>query len=186
MLDGEWFLLKIGFVFLGLLFTGTACRMNIKYFKSKRRWRTAGCCTGGNFYMAKRTKKPNIYQIHQSRHFESQQRAGSLKTRFPGVTGIIVCRTVTPDQAWKGQAKTYNYEYGPENKAFFQYGCHYRDCVGGYLDLDREIAELVSAGATTHQSKQICDGWEAEDRINKNKCLLRNEYSIAITYAHTP
>lgn len=135
--------------------------------------------------MAKKTKKPSLSQTLSVRHWEGMQRAQLVKDRYPQVSSIEIERITIPEAKWMGEPVTTTDYFNPESRAFFQYPCRYRDCVGGYLNLDMQISELVKRFGEQFSDKSLCDGWQDEERINRHKCLLETKFRIKVSYVET-
>lgn len=132
--------------------------------------------------MPRKQKRPNVYQTLNIRHWEAKQHAMLIRDKFPNILSIEIERTTVPEMHWMGEPETTVERFSPDQRAFFQYPCRFRDCVGGYLNLANEVSDLVLSGGPELRGKAHCDGWQDEQRINKHQCLLKTEYRIAVKY----
>ena len=108
----------------------------------------------------------------------------AIRDSFPGVEAVRINLTFDdPEKVGKPQPKQLT--FGPEQKAFFDIACPFRECVRGGFDLGPAVRDVVRAQATSAHGERVCQGWENPERFGERRCWLRARYKIQIEYGNT-
>ena len=102
----------------------------------------------------------------------------SISQSYPDIKSIEIKITFTdPDDGKKIEKKQ---SYNTDSKAFFQYDCPYRECVNGGFNMKNAVEKAIESSSGNFQEKLICRGWQDQERINKNECLLEALITVKI------
>jgi hypothetical protein len=130
--------------------------------------------------MAKRKKKPTVYQQHALFYWQQQQWTAPMSESYPDVASITIDVKLTDPDGWAGNPAPTQLTFTPDQKAFFQMQCPYRECVRGGFDFSKGVSQAVADPAGRSAGYELCNGWQDEERIGKHSCMLRADYNITV------
>jgi len=127
-------------------------------------------------------RKPDIYERQKQIHNQEYGRSPLLKEQYPEVTDLIVEMSFKKYDNWGSNPEPRQEKYSQESKAFFKIACPHRECVSGGFDFSSAIDELVTSHLDKLDGTMTCQGWQDKERINKNHCFLKLDYTISAKY----
>ena len=130
-----------------------------------------------------RSKAEKFYDDWNQQRRSRWQKSPAIRDAFPGVETVRI--NVTFDDSEKvGNPQPKQLTLGPEQKAFFDFACPFRECVRGGFDLSPAVRDVVRSQATSARGERVCQGWENPERFGKRRCWLRAQYEIRIKYGN--
>lgn len=126
-------------------------------------------------------RKPDIYERQKQIHNQEYLRSHLLREKYPEVTGLVI-KMSFKDYDERSNHKPEQMEFSQESKAFFKIACPYYECVSGGFDFSSAIDELVTSHLDKLDGTITCQGWQDKERINKNQCFLKLDYTITAKY----
>ncbi len=125
------------------------------------------------------SRKEKRKQIEAALKHQKWVAAKTVKEIFSDITKINVnIEFVDYDDS----SKTFKKEqsWGANSKAIFEVACPYRECVDGGYDLQSVISCLYESGESECKGELVCQGWQDQERIGKNRCFLTAKYTLII------
>lgn len=104
-----------------------------------------------------------------------------MREAFPTVGTVRIDLTFEDfDQREKIPARPGALRFTPEDKAFFELKCPFRECVEGGFDFESAVREAIRTGQAAATDSKTCEGWQDQERIGKYRCLLKVRYEIHV------
>lgn len=130
--------------------------------------------------MPSKKKKQNVYE--RATHFYWQQHQDSplMKERHPNVRVIEISVDYKDPDGWAGDPKSEVHTFGPEQKAFFQTRCPYRECVNGGFNYAEGVRLALESPSNEASGRVSCDGWQDQERINRHRCMLGASFKVSV------
>lgn len=108
--------------------------------------------------------------------------AGNLRDKYPHMRSLN-CEFTFVDFDGQVKPSKKNYSLAPENSAMFEFDCPYWECVQGGFDLQGDIHRMLLSKQRDISGERICQGWQDQERIGKNRCNCKLTYRISAEYA---
>ena len=128
--------------------------------------------------------KFNIYEEQKQAYLRAKDRAQLIKDKFPVLASLSIDMAFEyPD--WGVNPNPNQENFGPEDKAFFEFQCPDRECIRGKkggFNLSDAVSKLVKGHLEEAQGTIICQGWQDRERIGSHRCLWKMKYKITATY----
>ena len=116
-----------------------------------------------------------------SKNYISEQASGFIKDRYPLVKEITFeFHYHDPDGLEEDSEKIYHRL--PNNYAYFQFECLYKECVGGGFDLNSEVNGMLRNREVVISGNKTCQGWQDKERVGQNRCWCKLAYLIKAEY----
>jgi hypothetical protein len=129
----------------------------------------------------KRAKKLDIYEQQKQAHWRAYDRALLIRERFPSLASLSIHMDFeNPD--WGGNPSPEQQHFGPEDKAFFEVQCPHWECIKGGFNLLDAVSKSVNRRLEETTGTITCQGWQDQERVGQNRCLLKMKYKITATY----
>lgn len=134
--------------------------------------------------MAKRRKRSDILEQHsQSRYFR-ESKTHLIREVYPNVERIVINLSFQ-DFDEKCNPSPKQLVFTPESKAFFEIECPFWECVLGGFAFSLHVRQCIESKTNSISGESKCSGWQDQERINKNRCLLKANFTISVSYANS-